>query len=188
MVSVRSAKLLPTLLSNLYARVMKLRSERFPFCSSCEISAKRFSAPRSILNGPVGACGRGRPVAMRSRTLPRHLQPGGLPQPIGSPETHLVTVATQEDPNAPIAVARVLCRKRRHARQHSRVLLSQPRSIMQSRSTNLDQRASPPLRQPTARRERHLATARHLPFCSLGQNTATCSIHGRRKSMPPPQY
>ena len=46
-----------------------------------------------------------------------------------------------------------------HPCQHGRILYGHPRSIAQCRSSHLDQRASPPLRQAPPRREHHLGTA-----------------------------
>src|SRR5262249_55595526 len=63
--------------------------------------------------------------------LPGPLRFRRLPQPVGPAETHPVTIAAEEDAYAPIAIARILCRELRHARQHGRVLLRLQRSITQ---------------------------------------------------------
>ena len=94
-----------------------------------------------------------------SWALARHLEFCHTPQPMRPARAQREAVATQKNAHAPVAKARILRRKLRHPCDHRRVLDRLPRSIMQGRPSDLDQRANPPLRQAAARRVNHLATA-----------------------------
>src|SRR5690348_229956 len=54
-------------------------------------------------------------------SLARHLQFRQSPQPISAPRAHRMPVPGQENLNAPIAIARILCRQRRHLLDHRSV-------------------------------------------------------------------
>src|SRR6516164_9309162 len=95
-------------------------------------------------------------------SLPRHLQPRHAPQPIRAPGTHGVTVAVEEDADAPVAIARILASELAHAREDRRVGGILARSITEGRSRHLKKRAGPPLRQATAcRKGDGLPTSQH---------------------------
>src|SRR5215468_9620604 len=68
-------------------------------------------------------------------------------------------VATEEDADAPVAVARILPGELAYPRQHRGILLRLARAVAQRRAGHLEQRAGPPLRQAPPRRIRHLGTA-----------------------------
>ena len=93
-----------------------------------EVVGPHLVRPRGRLRpGPA----RRRPPA---RTLPRHLQPGGPPQPIGPPGAHPMTITAEKDADAPVAVARIPARELAHPRQCRRVGRGFARSVGQRRA------------------------------------------------------
>jgi hypothetical protein len=90
-------------------------------------------------------CGGGNAL---SRPLARHLQPCRPPQPVSAAGAHGMTVAAEEDPHAPIAVAWILRRQLLHPRHHGGILRRLAAVIIQCRSCHREQRAAPPRREP----------------------------------------
>src|SRR5690606_34467907 len=78
------------------------------------------------------------------------------PEPVGPLPAHLVTFPAQEDPDAPVAVARVLLGQAFHRLQHGSVLSWHLAFVGQHRSSYPDQLAGPALRVAARHREAHL--------------------------------
>src|SRR5690606_12743099 len=91
-----------------------------------------------------------------ARALLRQLQPCQAPEPVGALPAHLVTFPAQEDPDAPVAVARVLLGQAFHRLQHGSVLPWHLAFVGQHRSSYPDQLAGPALRVAARHREAHL--------------------------------
>src|SRR5690606_33225534 len=91
-----------------------------------------------------------------ARALLRQLQPCQAPEPVGALPAHLVTFPAQEDPDAPVAVARVLLVQAFHCLHHRSVLSWHLAFVGQHRSSYPDQLAGPALRVAARHREAHL--------------------------------
>ena len=100
--------------------------------------------------------------ARRAATWPpsRQLQACKTPEAMRTMSTHVMPLTAQEDPNPPIAVARVLCGQPSHRLQRRRVAFGSHGAVAQRRSGNLEQLAGTPLRQAAFACERDLLAPR----------------------------
>jgi len=93
---------------------------------------------------PVGARRRRRKRSRRraaARPLARHLQLGAAPQAMGALDPHRVSIAAEEDPDAAVAVARILPSQLAHLLHGCRILPGLARLVAHSRAGGPKQRA-----------------------------------------------
>lgn len=100
------------------------------------------------------ACGNPTP-----RTFARQAESGMTPQTASAIDTHTESFSTQEDPNPPIAVARILGRQPTHRRERRRILAWLAQPIAQCRSRDAQQPARSPLRHAARTHEADLVAA-----------------------------
>ncbi len=104
-----------------------------------------------------GSAGRQAPP----RTLTRQPEAGLPPDTTCPIYAHRLALTTQEDPDPPVAVARILRRQSAHRAEHRRVLLRLPKAIAQGRSRYSEQPTGAPLRYPAFADQANLIAA-HL--------------------------